>query len=150
MKMSPEYQHASAAMAPGEISPEGFFGSDDRLLPDIIQQDEEEMRRRGLDFDETADALSRFIREGGGGFGAPVVIDGKWRVTAEEARGLVPCPFRDGRYPKNRVTVIRIDSGASLLLSDLSVHLLAAHHFLQGRGSPFRLEPAVLKDMLNR
>jgi hypothetical protein len=150
MKMSPEYQDAGRAMAPGGISPEGFFGDDARALPDIIQADEEEMRRLGLDFEETAAALERIIREGGTGLGAPVTVEDVLQVTVEEVRGLIPCPFRDGRFPKNVVRVARAASGAALLVSSLSVHLLRAHHFLQGRGSAFRLEPAALKALLER
>ena len=150
MKMSPEYQNASRAMAPGGISPEGFFGEDTRALPDIIQADEEAMRRLGLDFDHAADELERIIQEGGTGLGAPVSVDNVLQVTVEEVRGLIPCPFRDGRFPKNVVRVARAASGAALLVSSLSVHLLRAHHFLQGRGSAFRLEPAALKQRLER
>ncbi len=148
MKISPEDKRASEAMAPGGISPEGFFGTDRRPLPDIVQADEEEMLKRGLDFEETAKKLENLIREGDKGFESAVTVDGKWSVTVEEARGLVPCPFRDGRYPKSRVVIVRLDNGTRLLTSHLAVHLCAAHHFLQGRGSPFRLEPEILKALL--
>ncbi|MBN2352763.1 MAG: hypothetical protein JXD23_09370 [Spirochaetales bacterium] len=147
MKMSPEDKRASEAMAPGGISREGFFGTDNRPLPDIVQADEEEMRRRGLDFEDVAEMLRRLIKEGGRGFESPVTVDGKWSVTVEEARGLVPCPYRDGCYPKSRVVIVRLDNGLRLLTTDLAVHLCAVHHFLQGRGSPFRMEPELLSQL---
>ncbi|HEQ71807.1 MAG TPA: hypothetical protein ENN69_04895 [Spirochaetia bacterium] len=149
MKMSPELEHARRAMQPGAISKEGFFGQDDRPLPDIISRDEEEMSRLGLDFDEVAARLTELIRAGTSAYGSPVEYQA-WRVTTEEARGSIPCPFRDGRFPKRATTIVHTTSGASLIVSDLALHLLAAHHFLQGKGAPFRLEPQAIKKVLGK
>jgi hypothetical protein len=37
-----------------------------------------------------------------------------------------------------------------LVYSELSIHLLKAHHFCQGRGSAFRLEPELLAKFLKK
>jgi hypothetical protein len=148
MKMSPDESRTGEAMGPGNISAGGFLGDETLPLPDIIARDRAEMERLGLDFEQTAGELERLAGQGAQGLGAAITVDGKWRITVEEARGLVPCPFRDGRFHKTTVSVTRIESGRELLFSDLSLHLMKAHHFLQGRGSSFRLEPTALKDLL--
>jgi hypothetical protein len=39
------------------------------------------------------------------------------------------------------ITVRNRRTGTELVYSDLSLHLVEAHGFYEGRGSPFRLEP---------
>lgn len=146
MKMRAEDVAAAERMAAGVLTSAGFLGSDARPLSDIIQADEEQFRALGLDFEAAADALEVLARRGAEGMGEPITIDGTWLVKSDEARGKLPCPYADGIFHKNSVTVER--GGVRIIYSDLSVHLLRVHHFCQGRGSPFRLDPAALKSIL--
>ena len=42
----------------------------------------------------------------------------------------------------------RKSSGEKLLVTDLSIHLLKEHHFIEGMGSQFRLGPELVKRVL--
>lgn len=148
MKMPPQYIKAQANMQPGVITSSGFLGDDERILADIIEQDEETMQKFGLDFGETAAALMRLMKEGLKGLGEPITVENLWRVQVNEARGFLACPFEDGIFGKTNAAVELLSNGKIMLYSDLSLHLLEKHHFLQGRGSPFRLEPEDMKEVL--
>ncbi len=144
MKMTFDQKAAAERMKPGVLTSQGFLGADARSLADIVEADEEAFRAADLDFGEVADALDHLAREGEKGLGEPTTVDGKWLVKSDEARGKIPCPFQDGIFHKNAVTVELPGTGERLVYSDLSVHLLRAHHFCQGEGSPFRLAPDAL------
>lgn len=148
MKMTFDQKAAEERMRPGMLTSQGFLGADPRRLADIVEADEEEFRSLGLDFDEVADRLDHLTREGEKGLGEPLTVDGKWLVKSDESRGKIPCPFQDGIFHKNSVSVERVDTGERIIYSDLSVHLLRVHHFCQGGGSPFRLDPDVLIRLL--
>lgn len=153
MKMSPELTKAQANMQPGVITSDGFLGDDDRPVVDIIQDDEEEMSRLGLSFEESARKLRELMEEGRKGLGEPVTVEGRWLVRVDEARGFLPSPFEDGIFRKVNAQVERLDdreqpTGDTIAYTQLSLHLMENHHFLQGKGSPFRLEPRGMKRVL--
>ncbi len=148
MKMSPELQRAQENMVPGEITADGFMGDDHRPLVDIIESDEERFESLNLSFEEVSEKMSHLLTEGRKGLGEPTTVDEKWLVKVDEARGFLPCPFEDGIFRKITATVKHKKSERSICYSELSRHLLEAHHFLEGRGSSFRLEPVALKQVL--
>ena len=148
MKMTFDQKAAEERMKPGILTSQGFLGTDPRRLADIVEADEEAFLAFGLDFDEVADRLDGLTREGERGLGEPLTVAGKWLVKSDEARGKIPCPFQDGIFHKNSVSVERVGGGDRIIYSDLSVHLLRVHHFCQGLGSPFRLDPAALGRLL--
>ncbi len=88
------------------------------------------------------------LNEGRKGLGEPVTVDSEWLVKTDEARGHLACPWEDGIFRKINVTVERKDTGEKLFYTDLSVHLLEAHGFLEGRGSSFRLNLESVKHVL--
>ncbi len=153
MKMSPEYRKAQENMQPGVITANGFLGDDTRNIVDIIEADEEEFSRLGMDFDEVAAQLRHLLNEGRKGLDEPVTVDGKWIVTTTEARGHLASPFEDGIFRKVNATIQRATNGKAegptLLVSDLSLHLMEKNHFLQGKGAPFRLDPHTIKTVLD-
>lgn len=148
MKMTPELKKAAENMAPGVISAEGFMGSDRRSLSVLIDEDARQLRRLELDPGEVVKRLRFLMEEGRKGLGEPVTVDTHWLVKTDEARGRLGCPWEDGIFRKINVTVQHKDSGESIRYTDLSLHLLEAHGFLEGRGSVFRLEPVQLKKVL--
>lgn len=148
MKNTQQEQAARERMKPGVITARGFLGRDERSLADIIQADEEAFLRLGLEFDAAADRLETWKEGGARGLGEPITVDGRWLVRTGDARGVLPCPWEDGVYHKNSVDVTDPRSGDLLIYSDLSVHLLRVHHFCQGLGSPFRLDPDTLARMM--
>lgn len=158
MKNNAQEKLAHEKMLPGVITAQGFLGSDERFPADIIAEDEAEFARLSLDFADVAARLARIRDEGEKGLGEPITVDGAWVVQTGDARGKLACPYGDGIFHKNGISVRLASPGKPaescvegediLIFSDLSIHLLAEHHFLQGLGSPFRLEPAAIKAIL--
>ncbi len=148
MKMSPEYTKAQQNMQPGVITSDGFLGDDARNIVDIIEADEEEFARLGLDFDHVVSTLRNLLEAGRKGLGEPVTIDDRWIVTTSEARGHLASPFEDGIFRKVNALIRNTASESELLVSDLSLHLIEKNHFLQGKGAPFRIEPDMIKKVL--
>ncbi|ABR30511.1 hypothetical protein SU69_03345 [Thermosipho melanesiensis] len=144
MKMPPEMIKAQENMRPGVITAEGFLGDDDRGLMDIIMDDEREMAKLGLDFEYIAKIMRKFLRIGEKGLGEPIK-HGNFEIFVYEARGFIPCPFEDGIFRKKVVTIENLENKEKIMYSELSIHLLEKHHFLQGEGAKFRLEPKKLK-----
>lgn len=152
MKMSPEYAKAQANMEPGVITSDGFLGDDRRPIVEIIAEDEAAMEREGLEWDDVATTLRHLMDEGRKGLGEPVTVDGGWLVQVSEARGFLASPFEDGIFRKINAEVTRLEDGKpterTILFSELSLHLLEKYHFLEGKGSSFRLSPHAVKDVL--
>lgn len=148
MKMTPKTRKAQENMAPGIITADGFLGDDKRPLQDLIVESEELLRYEKIDIDTVVQTLKNMMEEGRNGLGEPITVDGKWIVQTTEARGHLPCPFEDGIHRKITTVIRNIEKGESIMYSTISLHLLKTHHFLEGIGSPFRLEPALLKSVL--
>jgi hypothetical protein len=150
MKMSPNMRKAQENMSPGVITADGFLGDDKRPLQDIITEDEEMMRYRNLDFDETVKFLKDMMEEGRNGLGEPITVDGKWLVQTTEARGHLACPFEDGIQRKITTVIKNLKNNTTIMFSALSLHLIQKHHFFEGKGSPFRLEPEDLRKVMEQ
>ncbi|GAB6188708.1 hypothetical protein JCM30566_04470 [Marinitoga arctica] len=149
MKMTPEFQKAQKNMQPGVITADGFLGNDDRNLIDIIIEDEEILSSLNCDIEKIVNKMKELRKKGEKGMGEPITIDKKWEVQVGEARGHLPCPFEDGIFRKVVTKVTNLDNNESIIFSDLSIHLIEKHHFFQGKGSPFRLEPPKLIKVLD-
>lgn len=152
MWMSPEYAKAQENMKPGEITSEGFLGDDERPIVEIIEADEEMMTHLGITFEDAVERMRHLMSEGRKGLEEPVSVDGTWIVRVSEARGFLASPFEDGIFRKVNADVELApdgkQSGDRIIYTDLSLHLMEKYHFLQGKGSPFRLEPEKLKKVL--
>jgi len=143
---------AEANLEPGVLTADGFRGVDLRPLLRIVREDTLAMAEFGLPWDFVADHLEELMAQGSEGLGEPITVGNRFLVRVAETRGMLPCPWEDGLWRKRSATVQRLVAGVAggpeLLFSDLSLHLLRDHHFLQGKGSPFRLEPSVLAAVL--
>jgi hypothetical protein len=148
MKNTPELKKVQDKMIPGAITGEGFLGSDSRTLSDILQKDEEVMMSLGLDWEKVAAALKNLLQKGVEGQGKAVVVDGRWTIVADDTRGRLPCPYGDGLHPKQGVGITDNATGKKYLLSGLNLHLIGKHHFLQGKGSAYRIAPEDLKSLV--
>ena len=148
MKQSPPLARAQARMAPGILTRDGFLGSDPRDLLEILQDDDGQVRRLGLTHERIGAAMVRLTDAALARLGAPVRVAG-FEVSAVEAMGRLPCPFgHPGLYPKAEVRARRLRDGAERAWTALQVHLVREHGFYQGRGSPYRLDPADLAGFL--
>lgn len=148
MKMTPAMRSAQESMQPGVITEEGFLGNEELPIVDMIVRDEGEMINRGLTFEKAAERLSYLMKEGQKGLGEPVTIDNKWLIRVVDPRGQLPCPFKDGLFHKMTAEITRKSTCEKLIVTDMSIHLLLEHHFIEGKGSQFRLEPQLMKRVL--
>jgi hypothetical protein len=149
MKQTVQMRLIQEKMAPGVIVRDGFLGADARNLVDILTEDEGEVTRLGLVHQEIARRMIE-LRDGGtAGLGELIDVPPHFEVRVDSVRGRLPCPFGDpGIFPKTNTTVKNTLSGREVTYTDLHIHMIGSHGFYEGRGSPFRLEPRDLADVL--
>ncbi len=141
MKRNPADELLRLDMEAGRLAGEGFLGTDERPVSEIIAADRALLASQDLGARELAQALRDLTRKGMEGQGQPVET-GDFAVTVEEYMGRIGCPFKDGfRAAKRNTRAVSRATGESLSWSDLALHLIEAHGFFQGKGSPWRLEP---------
>ena len=145
VKQSPHLDGVESEM--GRIGMGSFLGTDKRKLTEILSHDHEGITSLGLAHEEIARRLEEITLAAKKAMGDLVILGDRYEVRAREARGMIPCPWghRDGLFPKSHVVLKDRKSGETLIWSDLSVHMIRRHGFYQGKGSPFRLEPASVK-----
>ncbi|MGY4686261.1 hypothetical protein X927_04925 [Petrotoga mexicana DSM 14811] len=148
MKMTEDLKKAYENMKPGVITADGFLGDDERLLVDIIESDEEKIRALNINLQDDLKKIRYLFEKGKEAFEEPVTVDNKWLIKVDEARGHLPCPFEDGIFRKVNLRIKNLDNKEELLITELSLHLIEKHHFFQGKGSAFRVEPEKLKKVL--
>ena len=134
---------------PGKFSAEGFLGEDSRSLDEIIREDLAVVERLGLTLQELAGRMRKLTEAGKAGLGRPVDVDGKITVTVTDDRGAIPCPFSDNFRTAKQVTEAKnLQSGLTLRWSDLNIHMIGEHGFFEGLGSPFRMDPEKLVELI--
>ncbi len=148
MKQTPDYSKAEANMQAGVITADGFLGDDKRPLTDIIEHDEESFSSLGLDFEDVAQKLEELLKAGQKGLGEPITVQDRFLVRTDEARGYLPSPFGTGVFHKINVEVEKKGGGTKLIFTELNIHMIRNFHFLEGRGSAFRMEPKDIKAVL--
>lgn len=149
MKQTVQMQKAQERMAPGVITRDGFLGDDRRPLADILLADEEAVKALGLEHATIAGRMVELRDAGMAGLGEFVDVAPHFEVRVDSVRGRLPCPFGDpGIFPKTNVTVRNTRTGREITYTDLHIHLVWVHGFYEGRGSPFRLEPKDLAEVL--
>jgi len=149
MKQSPELQRAQESMRPGVITLYGFLGPDDRNLIDILTDDDGTVKRLGLTHDGIAARMEELRDLGKAGLGEFIKVEPHFQVRVESVRGKLPSPFGGpGLYQKTNTVVLNEVLDDEVVYSDLHIHLIRDHGFYQGKGSRFRLDPAVLARVL--
>ena len=148
MKPNPKLKKVYQNMQNGEISKEGFLGNDKRELNEIIEEDERLIQSLNIEIEKIADKMEQLKNESIKGLGEPVIVQNKWKVKIDEVKGYLACPFEDGIYRKHNINIKNLKNNKEINFSDLSLHLIREHHFLQGKGSFYRLEPKILKEVL--
>ena len=141
MKENPIYSKVRQDMQ------ERFLGSDTRLIAQIIESDEAELRAAGLGADELARAMRRLTEKGMESLGDEVQADG-FLVRVEEYMGQIGCPFKHAVREAKRNTTAVDPRGRVMTWTDMSIHLIERHGFFQGEGSDYRLEPLELAEFL--
>ncbi|MBD3237578.1 MAG: hypothetical protein GF330_12800 [Candidatus Eisenbacteria bacterium] len=149
MKTSPEERRITERMQPGVLSRDGFLGEDRRSLGEIIDADRSSVLTLGFDQATLAARLQEILEAAMEGMGAPVRVGLHLEAVYRESMGRIPCPFGDGaRFPKGEVELTDTSCSETLRFTPLSVHMIAAHGFFQGRGSRYRISPHALARVL--
>jgi len=149
VKQSPMLNRVEQNMRPMCLCQWGFMGYEHRKLIEVLTDDQGTVSSLGLSHEVIAQRLREITESAREGLGDPVIVDGKFEVEVHEVRGKIPCPWEHpGLYRKTHVKLEKIETGETLLWSDLAIHLIGEHGFYQGRGSPYRLEPSELKRVL--
>lgn len=148
MKQTPAEVLLRQQFEVGKITKDGFLGSDSRHIHDIIAADQRVLSEMDVTAEEIADKLQLFIEKGKKELEG-IADAGDYTVQIQWSRGLLPCPFKErGLHHKIIATVKAKKSGKQIQYSQLNVHMIRQHHFFEGTGSFFRLEPQVLAHFL--
>lgn len=149
MKQSPQLDKIQDQMRPGVITLDGFLGTDTRNLIDILVEDDGVVRRYGLTHEKIAEKMQYFRDAGLDGLGEFIKLSETFEVKVDSVRGKLPSPFGGkGMYDKINTTVVNIPKGRKIVFTDLHIHMVRDHGFYEGLGSPFRIDPEALIDIL--
>ncbi|MBA7467640.1 MAG: hypothetical protein GH155_05180 [Spirochaeta sp.] len=149
MKLTPQMKKIEADMQPGVITLHGFLGRDERDLITIIDADNAAVMRLGLTHEQIAARMEELSREGLKGLGEFIGSESGFEVKVDSVRGKLPCPFgHPGIFAKVNTTVRNLKLGREITYTMLNSHLIGEHGFYEGKGSPFRLEPRDLIEIL--
>lgn len=142
MKQSPEEARLLENFGPSKFSAEGFLGTDTRSPAEMVTDDARILEGAGTDAASVARALGDVYDRVRAAGGAEITLLPGVTARYFEARGRVPSPFRgEGLFEKGEVTVSGLPGGGELIITRLSIHLIARHGFFQGRGQRYRIEP---------
>lgn len=145
MKKSPQEKKLEDMLRHSKFSASGFMGTDRRNLWEIIDADATEVAGSGKTMEEVAARMQQITDAGANGLGEWVPLSENLRVMVDDNRGIVPCPWPHRVGCLKRVTTLNdSETGTYLRWSELNIHLIKAHGFFEGKGSPFRIEPAEL------
>jgi hypothetical protein len=149
MKQTVQMRMIQEKMKPGVITRDGFLGAEKRNLIDILIEDDETVKRMNLTHKIIANRMIELRDAGMQGLGDFISVEPHFEVRVDSVRGKLPCPFGDpGIFPKTNITVQNLKKNREILYTDLNIHLIYSHGFYEGRGSPFRLDPKDLVEIL--
>jgi hypothetical protein len=149
MKESPKDKRLEDILRTSGLGAGGFMGADTRSVSEIIEADEARLSKLGVTREHLAERMRQITDVAKAGLGTWVRIDETIEAKVDEARGWLVCPWpHPGTFFKRITSVRIIETGANIRWSDLNIHLIGQHGFFEGRGSDFRIEPAVLVAMI--
>ncbi|HNW24119.1 MAG TPA: hypothetical protein PKI37_01535 [Candidatus Cloacimonas sp.] len=132
-------------MMPGALTITGFLGNDERPLAEIIATDEQELKRLHRSVKEITDRMKYFSNASFDAYNNTVVIDDTYEVHTDTSKGTLTCPYgHGGLYRKYVTTLTNRKNNLTVRWNAMDIHLIEAHHFFEGKGSPYRLEPEIL------
>jgi len=151
MKQTPDLRRVIERMAPGVLCRDGFLGTDPRPLEEILDADRSAVAALGTTHEALAERLQTVYDQARAALGRPVEIRPGLTAVFHEAMGRIPGPWPgDGVFPKGDVEVTDADTGRTLRFTALSIALIRAHGFYQGAGSPYRLAPDLVAEVLGQ
>ncbi len=145
MKQSPEMQRLEEVLRSSAIVAGSFMGTDRRPVQEVIDSDLAEIARLGYTVGQLAGRMKDLTEIAIPRLGNWVDVDDKLKVASQDYKGQIVCPWpHPMRLTKRVTTAQRLDTKESIRWTDLNIHMISEHSFLEGRGSAFRLEPKKL------
>lgn len=127
---------------PSAFSAEGFMGYDTRSLKEIITEDAARIHELGSSISSIVMALRAIYAAAEQALETPVQFGSSIVAVHYDSRGTIPSPIpEDGTYPKGETHITDTTNGMIIVVTPLSLHLIEAFGFFQGKGSPYRVEP---------
>jgi hypothetical protein len=149
MKQSPETVKLDVILRSSALVAGGFMGNDPRSVTEVIDADAGELSRLGVTDKQIAARMRKITDKAATAESTWVEIDANREAVVDDTRGSLPCPWPHEAWFLKRVTTLRRkDTGRTVRWSELNIHMIAAHGFLEGKGSLFRTEPADLVEIL--
>jgi len=149
MKQTEQMKEIQERMKPGVITLDGFLGTDERNLADILEEQDAEVKRLGLTHSRIAVRMRQLREAGKKGLGDTVEVDPHFEISVDIARGKLPCPFgHRGLVRKSIIRVRNTKNGREINFTDMNIHLIEEHGFYQGNGSSFHLDIPALAETL--
>lgn len=149
MKRSPAEDELIQSLGPSKFSAEGFLGHDTRPVDEIIFADERKLDRLGIAIQTLVNTLKAIYQQAQQAHGAEIQIKPGVFATFYESRGRVPSPFKtDGVFEKGEAVAREKETGQQMIITQLGIALIERHHFFQGIGSRYRIDPEVAVRLL--
>jgi len=148
MKETPQDKSLEERLGASRFSGEGFLGTDHRPVDEIIADDLRTLAQLGVDRGALHAALHDAFEKARAAFGGEVEIRPGVVAVAHESMGRIPSPFQgDGVFEKGDV-VLTGPGGEQIILTALGLSMIEKHDFFQGRGSRYRVDPALAVRLL--
>jgi hypothetical protein len=142
-------------MRPGALSRGGFIGKDEKLLSVLAMDNRYVVEERKLTHQEVGRHL-RIL----GGIGLklkaadkksePFLYHGRcFQVSMMVSRGSQPSPFEDDTKSGANATLYNLDNGKKLQYALLVPEMIERYGFYEGKGTPYRLDPRKILEVLD-
>lgn len=132
----------------GELSHDGFMGTDTRSYSEIINADSKTVAQLGLTNNQIAARLAELTEAGSDIYERDTEIENKFIVHVRSDRGPMPDPFGGSPLRKGDTILKDKTSGKEFIWNALTIRFIAEHGFFSGIGSQYRLEPKELAEYL--
>lgn len=147
----PELERDMRPGAPAKAgSDKGFLGADERLLKVLTADNETVVKKLKLTHQTMATHLLAAAVIGEMTTGEPFLYHGRrFKVTIRRSRGFQFSPFEDDTKTNTEATVENLDSGNRLEYSLLVPQMIERYGFYEGKGTPYRVDPARIVDVFD-
>lgn len=149
MKQTPDMEKLDNILRSSQIVAGGFLGNDTRSVHEIIQADAATLDRLGRTLIQVAERMQEITDVAKSALGTSVPIGKSLRAYVDEAKGQIICPWpHPASFDKRLTSVVDLDLDEDIIWSDLHIHLISEHGFFEGYGSPMRIEPERLTNLI--
>jgi hypothetical protein len=147
-------------MRPGAFSERGFL-SEEESLASVLEEDSKILESVGLEFEQLGDRLEELIRSALSTRNRRARVPPHYSVAVSVTKGFQICPWAANPHAGQCTTgrgaglsginwqVRNRRTRRTLRGGGLLTHLIRDHHFFEGKGSPYRIDPLELAELLD-